>query len=195
MIAELTQRDVDRHFDHLADDVGGRLVVYNNPVFGIDLTAQDLARLATLGAYEAVKQGTTRLGQVIESVQAVRATGSSMRIYAAADLSAPATLAAGFDGLTSTNCWVFPDAFTRLVAAAGKGDLDTMRAISDALAPYAAVVRRCGQPRTVKAALLQRGGAGSRHVRLPYVGLSDEEAADLATAVAATDALLEQIDR
>lgn len=194
MIAELTPADVDRHFDHLAEQLGGRLVVYNNPIFGIDLSAGDLARLATLGAYEAVKQGTTRLGQVVESVQAVRATGSSMRILAAADLAAGATLAAGYDGLTSTNCWVFPNAFRGLVAAAGAGSLERMRAISDALAPYASVVRRFGQPRTVKAALLVRGGAGSRHVRLPYVGLGDDEVAELTKAIEATDERLDAID-
>lgn len=194
LVAELSTDDIDRHFNHLAAELQHGLVVYNNPVFGTDLSARDLARLADLGAYEAVKQGTTRLGQVIETVQAVRASGSTMRIYAAADLSALATLAVGFDGLTSTNCWVFPDAFVSMIEAAAKQDLARVRALSDALAPYATVVRRLGQPRTVKAALIARGGAGSRHVRLPYVGLSDGEAAELARAIEATDSLLEAID-
>jgi dihydrodipicolinate synthase/N-acetylneuraminate lyase len=65
-----------------------------------------------------------------------------------------------------------------------------MQLISAALEPDAAVVRRFGQPRTIKAALLQRGLFGARHVRLPYIGLSDTEAAELAEAIAATDSLL-----
>lgn len=195
MIAELAQPDIDRHFAHIAEVFGGGLVVYNNPIFGTDLDARDLTRLAAMGAYEAVKQGTSRLGQVSHGLVAVRSAGSGdMKILAASDLTAVATLSAGFDGLTSTNCWAFPAAFQGMVDAASKGDLGRMRAISAALDPYAAVVRRLGQPRTVKAALQMRGAAGSAIVRLPYTELSRSERSDLVEAMGAADANLETVD-
>ena len=193
MAAELAQGDVDRHFDHLARVLGSGLVVYNNPIFGTSLSASDLQRLAALGAFEAVKQGSTLLGNLVESLHAVRAAGT-MKVLAAADLSAVATLSIGFDGLTSTNCWAFPVAFRVLVDAAAKGDLERMRRLRAALEPYAAVVRRFGQPRTIKAALQLRGGAGSTLVRLPYIELSPEETRSVADALATSDALLDRID-
>lgn len=194
LVAELTPSDVERHFDVLAAALGSRLVVYNNPIFGRDLDAAELGRLAATGAYEAIKQGTTQLGQVTASLRAVRETGRDVKLLAAADLSSVATLAAGFDGLTSTNCWVFPDAFTDLVGAAEKGDLERMRQIVDALGPYAAFVRATGQPRTVKAAMQMRGYAGSPFVRLPYAELTESETRALEAAVRATDGRLSSLD-
>lgn len=193
MIAELERSDIDRHFDHLGERFESGLVVYNNPVFGVELSAADLARIASLGPYVAVKQGTVRLGQVIPTVEAIKRAGSAMKVYAAADLAALATLASGFDGLTSTNCWAYPRAFVALVDAAREDDVATMRHINSALAPYADAVREMGQPRTIKAALVRRGGSGTRHVRLPYAPLTDAEHDQLATAMDATDERLAEL--
>lgn len=194
MLAELDHADVMRHFESLADRFGGGLVAYNNPVLGPTLTPSDLVELAAMAPFTAVKQGVTRIGEVIESVHAVRESGSSMLVIAASDLAAVATLAIGLDGLSSTNSWVFPEAYCGLVRAADTADLVTMRRIARALEPYHRAVRRLGQPRTVKAAMVQRGFAGTAFVRLPHQALGPDSQAIVAQAIADTDRRLGNLD-
>ncbi|MGH3760004.1 dihydrodipicolinate synthase family protein [Actinophytocola sp.] len=195
MLAELTADDVRRHFDHLAGHVEAPLVVYNNPVFGMELTAAELGGLAALGPYVAVKQGATRISDAIASVHEVRAaSGGAVKVLAASDAAASVTLAAGFDGLTSTNSWVFPNAFMSMVSAAAEGRPGHMREIRMALDPYFRAVRKLGQPRAVKAAMRIRGYAGSSSVRLPYTGVSRAEAEQLALAVEECDQKLADIN-
>lgn len=194
-LAELGRADVMRHFEALAAaGIGAPLVAYNNPVLGPTLGPADLAELAGMGAYAAVKQGVTRVGEIIEGLHAVRATGAPMKVIAASDLAAVATLAVGLDGLSSTNCWVFPEAYVGLVRAAEASDLARMRALAAALEPYHRAVRALGQPRTVKAAMVQRGWAGTTTVRAPHVALDDGEAEDLAAALETTDRALAALD-
>ncbi len=193
MLAELDRRDVMRHFETLASRFSTGLVAYNNPVLGPTLSPGDLVELGAMTPFTAVKQGVTRIGEVIESLHAVRESGSPMAVIAASDLAAVATLAAGLDGLSSTNSWVFPQTYRALVTAAGDADVATMRRIASALEPYHRVVRRLGQPRTVKAAMVQRGYAGSSYVRLPHLALDDADGATLQTAIEEADQRLEAI--
>lgn len=194
MLAELGPADVMRHFESLAARFETGLVAYNNPVLGPTLTPADLVELGAMSPFTAVKQGVTRIGEVIESLFAVRSSGSSMAVIAASDLAAVATLAVGLDGLSSTNSWVFPEAYRALVAAAGTTDLPTMRAIAQALEPYHGAVRRLGQPRTVKAAMVRRGYAGSMYVRLPHRSLGEDALAILDQAIDASDRRLAELD-
>src|SRR5487761_231764 len=58
LAAEVTPDDVVRHFTTIAESLPLPLVVYNNPVFGMDLSPEQLARIVELPPYRAVKQGT-----------------------------------------------------------------------------------------------------------------------------------------
>ena len=193
LACELTDADIGRHFERLATHIAGRLVVYNNPVFGIDLSPLALGQIAALDGYVAIKQGTRDLGNLLRGIDAVRAVGRDVRVLAASDLTAAASLMAGVDGLTSTNCWVFPETFPAMVTAASEGDRETLAQLDSALEPYRAVVARYGQPATVKAAMRLRGWAGTPMVRLPYTALDGDATRQVAAALEACDRRLTQV--
>jgi dihydrodipicolinate synthase/N-acetylneuraminate lyase len=193
LATETGSSDVLRHFEFLSRAVGASLVVYNNPVFGHDLEPRQLGEIMAMDGYIGIKQGTPDTPRLIRGIDAIRATGRSISIYIASDLSATTTLAAPVDGLTSTNCWVFPGAFRALVAAATDGDLALMRFIQIALAPYRRALADTGQPAGVKAAMQVRGYQGSRAVRGPYAPVSDDQMAGLSRVLAECDANLASV--
>jgi dihydrodipicolinate synthase/N-acetylneuraminate lyase len=189
--AEVSYADVLRHFELMADGLDA-LVVYNNPVFGTDLTADELAGIVAVSAYRAVKQGTQSLRSLTQSIQAVHeASAGSARLLAASDLTAVPSLVAGADGLTSTNSWAFPCSVAAIVRAAGCGDWGQARRVAASLEPYFTLARRCGQPRTVKAAMALRGLPGAGRVRPPYVPLGPDEMAELEHVLEKCDAELD----
>lgn len=174
--AEVRRGEVLRHFRHLSRQLAGRIVIYNNPAFGMDLPPAELAEITSLAGIAAVKQGTGSLPGLAESIRAVHArSAGQVRVLAASDLTGVLGLLAGADGLTSTNSWAFPGAFRSVVAAAATGDWEGARQVAAALEPYFAAVRRMGQPRTVKAAMRLRGLPGTDAVRLPYWPLTRPE--------------------
>jgi 4-hydroxy-tetrahydrodipicolinate synthase len=194
LVAELTDADVYRHFEYLAQQIAGPLVIYNNPVFGIDLSPGQLAELSKLPSVAAIKQGTKFLGGMVESIATVtRASEGRVKVLAASDMAASASLPAGVHGLTSTNSWVFPEVFHAMARASRTNDWGVMQQLARALEPYYRAVRRLGQPRTVKASMKLRGYAGTDAVRLPYVTLDDSEKAMLAQAVDESDASLRDL--
>lgn len=190
LACELTEGDILRHFERLSRAVGERLVVYNNPVFGVDLTPENLGAIAEMGGYAAIKQGTRDLGNFLRGLETVRAASADVRVLAASDTLAAASLAAGVDGLTSTNCWIFPEVFSAMVVAASVGDLPMLARLGAGLRPYRDLIARFGQPATVKAAMRLRGYVGSAAVRLPYSALDRSAIGQLSEALKACDALL-----
>ena len=176
LAAEVSQAEVIRHFEELSERLQVGIVVYNNPVFGRDLSPDELRMITALPQVVAVKQGTRSLPGFVDSLGAVRqASGGRVRVLAASDLTASVTLFAGADGLTSTNSWIFPDAIRQIVSLASGGDFAAAAAVAAALEPYFSLVRTLGQPRTVKAAMQLRGFYGTDEVRLPYVVLDASE--------------------
>jgi dihydrodipicolinate synthase/N-acetylneuraminate lyase len=190
LACETTESDVLRHFEYLAKTVGRQLVVYNNPVFGHDLEPRVMAEVMAMDGYVGVKQGTRDTVRLLGSVEAIRATVSTVRIFIASDLSAALTLAAPVDGLTSTNAWVFPEVMLGLLAAASRSDLGEMQRLHRALAPYRRALARVGQPAGVKAAMQIRGFEGSLAVRAPYAECSADIINALRDALAECDAAI-----
>lgn len=192
--AEVTPDEVQRHFSVLAEGIDAELVVYNNPVFGTDLTPTQLARIVTRSPYRAVKQGTRSLRSLTRSIPAVHeASEGRARVLAASDVTAVVALLAGVDGLTSTNSWAFPRAIVAIRRAAMAGDWERAQRISAALEPYFALAERLGQPRTVKAAMALRGLPGGGHVRPPYVALGHDESVELDLTIEKCDTELELV--
>ena len=189
-IAEVTEFDILRHFDYLGVRSEGSLAVYNNPVFGHDLEPDLIARLAEMVSYTSIKQGTSSMSRLLASVNAAHHGSGRLRVLAASDLTAVVTLAAGIDGLTSTNFWVFPGAITTLATHAATSDHEQAEAIHQALRPYFDAVRALGQPRAVKAAMTLRSYAGTSMVRLPYEPLSEVEVRNLKEVVTGVDEAL-----
>lgn len=185
--AELTDDDLRAHFERVGAALQHDLVVYNNPVFGADLAPPLLQDVTALPAYTAIKQGTKSLAAMVDTVVRVQASGQA-QVLAAADLACAASVGAGVAGITSTNVWVFPQAF-RTLADPAVAPAEKAR-IMAALQPYTALVRSLGQPRVIKAAMTLRGYAGSAAVRAPYVPLDETELKVLASALAESDELL-----
>ncbi len=196
LAAEVSPAEVLRHFEHLSQRLPGRIVIYNNPAFGIDLRPEDLAEITSLPGVVAVKQGTSSLSWLTESIGAIQARSSGrVRVLAASDLSAVLGLLAGASGLTSTNSWAFPQAIRNIVVAASAGDWESARQTAAALEPYFAVARRLGQPRTVKAAMRLRGLPGTDAVRVPYQPLDASEYNTLRAALRKCDDALTKLGR
>jgi 4-hydroxy-tetrahydrodipicolinate synthase len=193
LATETSERDLYRHFAELAESVGRDLVIYNNPVFGHDLSPVLLGEVLRGEAYVGLKQGTRDASRLLAGIDAIRAGGHAADVLIASDLSASLTLAAPVDGLTSTNSWVFPAAMLTLVDAAGRGDRGTLHAVHRALAPYRRALANIGQPAAVKAAMQLRGYAGSTAVRGPYAACTAEQTERLREALDACDAALETV--
>lgn len=194
LASEVSTAEVFRHFEHLAGRLPGSLVVYNNPAFGIDLAPAELKAIAALQGIVAIKQGTTSLRALAESVSAVHSgTADGVRVLAASDLTGILALLAGADGLTSTNSWAFPGAMRGIVTATAAGDWEGGRHIAAALEPYFALTRRFGQPRTVKTAMRLRGLPWTDAVRLPYLPLDDSERKELQAVLDECDTALASI--
>jgi dihydrodipicolinate synthase/N-acetylneuraminate lyase len=194
LLAEVSQGDLFRHFEHLSARFPGRLVIYNNPMFGIDLSPETLEFISALPGVVAIKQGTSSLAALAASIEAVnRSSRGTVRILIASDLTGVLGLLAGGNGLTSTNSWAFPRAVVQLVAAAAVADWERARRVALALEPYFSLVRRLGQPRTVKAAMQLRGLPGTGELRLPYAPLGKPERAELQAVLEQCDGMLEEI--
>jgi 4-hydroxy-tetrahydrodipicolinate synthase len=189
-MAESTDLDILRHFDHLARNSDGPLVLYNNPVFGHDVSPAHISELAQMSAFSAIKQGTTSIHRFVESVSAAHAGPRPLRLLAASDVIAVATLSSGADGLTSTNFWAFPEPILALAGSLAAGDRTRAMSIHGALTPYFAHARALGQPRAIKAAMLFRGFVGTPAVRLPYAPLSEVERRGLEETILAVDSAL-----
>lgn len=189
-MAETTDDDLLRHFEHLDRNSGGALVLYNNPAFGHDVSPAIIAQLAGMSAFAAVKQGTTSIHRFVESVSAAHDGPRRLRLLAASDVTAVMTLTSGADGLTSTNFWAFPESILALARSLTADDRTRALSIHRALTPFFAHVRTLGQPRAIKAAMLIRGFAGTTAVRLPYAPLSEVEQRALEETVMAVDSSL-----
>ena len=192
-MAEITDLDTLRHFDHLDRNSDGPLVLYNNPVFGHDVSPAHISELAGMSTFCAIKQGSTSIHQFVESVNAAHAGPRRLRLLAASDVIAVATLSSGADGLTSTNFWAFPEQVLALAHALAAGDRTRALSIHGALTPFFAQARALGQPRAIKAAMLMRGFVGAPAVRLPYAPLSEVERRGLEETVMAVDSALDAI--
>jgi 4-hydroxy-tetrahydrodipicolinate synthase len=188
--AELTDADLLVYFDRVGGALGHDLVVYNNPVFGVDVSPSVLREVTASSAYAAVKQGTKSLAAMVDTIAMVQGTGQA-QVLAAADLACAAGVGAGAGGVTSTNVWVFPEAF--LALADPTVSPSRKAALLTALQPYVAVVRAFGQPRVVKAAMVLRGYAGTANVRMPYLPLDETETKHLASVLAEVDDRLAEV--
>jgi 4-hydroxy-tetrahydrodipicolinate synthase len=98
-----------------------------------------------------------------------------LRLFCASDLAFLGPMAAGFDGISSTNGCALPSLILQSYRAIERGDLKTGGELHRAWYPLREVVRRRGQPQTTKAAMNAQGFKGGS-VRPP---LRDLEGAAL----------------
>ncbi len=97
--------------------------------------------------------------------------GGRLRLLCASDLQMPAALAAGFDGLSSTNSCALPELIHDSFHAYRSGDARRGAALYRSWYAYRVLARNFGQPQSVKAAMRLRGWVGG-HVRAPLLDLT-----------------------
>ena len=125
---------------------------------------------------------------------AASVAGPKMRVLGASDLRSVEALTAGASGFTSTNSWIFPQAFRVISDNARTEHHHVAASVRSALVPYAQIVAELGQPRSIKAAMVFRGYSGSAMLRLPYVELDDGERNGLEDAIKRSDELLDALN-
>lgn len=180
LAVEVSEREILRHFQILADEVGHDLVVYNNAVFGHDLSIRLVEQVLGLGAFVGIKQGTRSLRALLDTVAAAERAPGVPFVLGASDLVAPLALTAGVHGISSTNCWVFPEAVIGTVDAYAHNDVGHARRLHASWSPYRAFAERMGQPATVKAAMRLRGYSSDTYVRPPLDSFDADDLDELA---------------
>jgi dihydrodipicolinate synthase/N-acetylneuraminate lyase len=173
-VSEVNNDHIERFFARIAAEVRP-LVIYNAPGVGITLSPALIERLADIPGVVGVKQGDLAPLIVDELVGRV---GGRVRLLCASDLQMPAALAAGFDGLSSTNACALPELIHEGFHAYRAGDGRRGAAIYRSWYDYRMLARAFGQPQAVKAAMTLRGWTGG-HVRAPLLDLTGEQTATL----------------
>jgi len=173
-VSEVNNGHIERFFARVAASVRP-LVIYNAPGVGITLSPALIERLADISGIVGVKQGDLAPLVVDELVGRV---GGRVRLLCASDLQMPAALAAGFDGLSSTNACALPELIRESFRAYRTGDSRRGAAIYRSWYDYRMVARAFGQPQAVKAAMTLRGWTGG-YVRAPLLDLTREQTAAL----------------
>lgn len=152
-----------------------RLVIYNAPGIGITLSAGLIERLSDMDHIIGLKQGDLN-ATVIDQLS--NRLGGRIRLFCASDLAFLGPLAAGFDGLSSTNSCALPEIIRASYRAIEAGDARTATRLHKSWFAYRELARRFGQPQTVKAAMNQRGWPGGI-VRSPLQSLTHRQSEEL----------------
>jgi dihydrodipicolinate synthase/N-acetylneuraminate lyase len=151
------------------------VVIYNAPGVGITLPPALIERLSEIEGIVGLKQG--ELAPATVDALVGRLAGR-IRLFCASDLQMPGPLAAGFDGLSSTNSCALPELIHASFHAFWGGDARQGAALYRSWYDYRTFARAAGQPQTVKAAMDLRGWRGG-HVRAPLLDLDETQRAAL----------------
>jgi dihydrodipicolinate synthase/N-acetylneuraminate lyase len=175
--SEITDAQVVAFFREVAALSPRGLVIYNAPGVGATLPPAAIEEIASVDGIIGIKQG--ELSPTTVDVLVGRLRGK-IALMCASDLQMLGPLAAGFDGVTSTNSCALPEPIVESVRALLAGDGRRSGELHRAWYDYRAFARRAGQPQTVKAAMAIRGWNGGI-VRPPLRDLSSVEYAKLST--------------
>jgi len=175
-VSEVTEDDVVAFFRAIAPLSRRGIVIYNAPGIGITLSPALIERLSGIEGIVGVKQGDLSPASVDELLGRLQ---GRIRLLCASDMQLAGPLLAGFDGLTSTNSGALPEIILGIWRTS---DAAAAREAHRRWYPYRSLVRRFGQPQTVKAAMTVRGWRGGS-VRPPLRDLQPAQIEALAPIV------------
>lgn len=173
--SEITTAHTVEFFRELAPRSATGVMIYNAPGVGATLSPQTIETLATIEGVVALKQGD--LNPNVVDMLVSRLAGK-LKMIAASDLAMIAPLAAGVNGLSSTNSCALPEVIKAIFDAVEAGDLDRAQAMHRAWYPFREICRQFGQPQTTKALMRIRGWRCGG-VRAPLRDLSASEYAEV----------------
>ncbi|WP_277049297.1 4-hydroxy-tetrahydrodipicolinate synthase [Ruania albidiflava] len=186
-----SQEGVYRHIRTVVEATSLPAMIYDIPGrTGVAVGEEILDRFAQHPQIRAVKDAT---GNVAQGFDRMRRTG--LEYYSGDDNLNLAWLVHGASGVVSVVGHLTAGRYAQMVRAVDSGDLFTARDLSAQLAPVVEAVMGGGQGAVmVKAALQLQGLIEHRSVRSPLVEATEEEIADLRTAML-THNLLKDTDR
>ena len=174
------------------EDVAGAgilpVVVYNNPLYtGNDLSPRVIASLMTLANVIGLKQSSSDLGALVESLRLAADTGRSL--CTGIDSQFYAALCVGARGIYSTAAAIVPAQMVRLYDLVESGDHEGARAQHELLQPLNRFLEYDpGYVSPTKEAL-EMMGIGCGPVRRPLPDFPEAERPALRNALAALGAL------
>jgi dihydrodipicolinate synthase/N-acetylneuraminate lyase len=179
-VSEVTDGQIFDYFRSITPLSRNGIVIYNAPGIGITLSPQLIERIAGIPGIVALKQGDLTPTTVDILIGRV---GGRIKLFCASDLTFLGPVAAGFDGLSSTNSCAIPELIQASYRAIKSGELPTAGALHRAWYPLRDLARRYGQPQTTKAAMAARGYHGG-FVRAPLRDLDEIARQEVAAAIA-----------
>jgi 4-hydroxy-tetrahydrodipicolinate synthase len=146
----LTEEEVFRHFQAVAEVTELPLCIYNNPgTTHFTFSEGLIARLAALPKIAAVKMPAAKDGDFAGEIARLRAAAGGLSVGYSGDWFAADALLAGADAFYSVAAGLLPVAALRLVRAAQAGDAGRTREVDAAFGPLWALFKEFGSFRVM----------------------------------------------
>jgi dihydrodipicolinate synthase/N-acetylneuraminate lyase len=166
-VSEVTEGQIFEFFADIAKQSRTGIVIYNAPGIGITLSPSLIERISGVPGVVGMKQGDLTPSVIDILVGRLR---GRIKLLCASDLGFLGPMAAGFDGISSTNSCALPELILKSYRAMECGDAAAAGEAHRAWYPLREVIRRYGQPQTTKAVMNARGFKGGS-VRKPLLDL------------------------
>jgi 4-hydroxy-tetrahydrodipicolinate synthase len=182
MVYKSDRRETLAHFQAVARASGLPIMVYNNPVtYGVDITPEMLAELASEWSIVAIKESSDDVRRLTDIINA---TGDRFVLFCGVDDLALESLMLGASGWVAGLVNAFPEETVRLYDLAAEGRF------AEALPLYRwfmPLLHLDTHPKLVQYIKLAQAmaGAGSEMVRAPRLPLDAEEHARIAAVIQA----------
>ena len=180
-VSEVTDGQIFEFFADIAKRSKNGLVIYNAPGIGITLSPTLIEKIAGVPGILGMKQGDLTSSVIDTLVGRLR---GRIKLFCASDLGFLGPMAAGFDGISSTNSCALPELILKAYRAIESGDAATAGELQRRWYPLREVIRRHGQPQTTKAVMNIRGFKGGS-VRRPLIDLEGAALDDVAKTLKA----------
>jgi 4-hydroxy-tetrahydrodipicolinate synthase len=181
------QEGLVQHFEAIADAVSNPVMLYNVPGrTGVDMLPATVGRLASHERIFGIKEATGDVSRVAELLELC---GKDFMLYSGDDPTSREFLLAGGHGVVSVTANVAPGAVAQMCKAAMAGDAEQAAELD---APLAGLHRDLfveSNPIPVKWAL-QRMGLIDGGLRLPLVGLQENNQAVIESALRQAGAIV-----
>ncbi len=180
-VSEVTDGHIFEFFADISTYSKTGTVIYNAPGVGITLSPSLIEKIAGLPNIIGMKQGDLTPSVIDTLVGRLR---GRIKLLCASDLSFLGPMAAGFDGISSTNSCALPELILKSYRAIERGDAAAAGEAHRAWYPLRDLIRRFGQPQTTKAAMNARVFKGGS-VRRPLLDLEGAALDEVARIVRA----------
>lgn len=169
---KLTEDEVFRHYQTVAEAISVPVMAYNNPATGgVDMRPEFLARLLTIPNVTMVKESTGDVGRMH---RLVKLAGEDVAFFNGSNPLALAAFAAGARGWCTAAPNLIPQLTLDLYAAVKTGDFAAARTLYYRQMPLLEFIVAGGLPRTV-AAGLELTGFDPGPLRPPLMPLPDAD--------------------